>query len=244
MIVKTHCQRQRHVTLTSSISWDQPDAWEGFGFLLVYLNTLSTTDVMTFFVSKRDVYLYVCERSVLNKKPFVVVRSDNKRFVVQCCYGCNFHLSFFRQVDGCFHLVEERDHTCTELFPCIKKVRVCQKTRDLIDKYGKMTVTEVKNWLLETYGIHAETTMLCRAITQVRHEALGVKLGFGNLTSFLNEVSRNNADSMISIVSPAAFSNAHFLPSGCAYTLSNTQHAFWVWTPATSRRHTGECFSS
>ena len=92
-----------------------------------------------------------------------------------------------------------------------------------MDRLGRVTVTELKNWFLETYGIYTETSMLCRAISHVRNEALGVKLGFGKLTSFLNELARSNADTTISVVSPGGVFIRAFLALGmCVQSFQHT----------------------
>ena len=126
-----------------------------------------------------------------------------------------------------FHLVEEREHACSEFIPCVKKEWVCQKTQELMEKRGKVMVTELKNWFIETYGTHIEKTMLSRAIAQVRNESLGVKLGFYNLTSFTNELSRCNAGTTTSIVSPGGVFQRAFLALGmCVQSFQHTTRFF------------------
>ena len=122
---------------------------------------------MDTFLTKADVFLFVCEMSILLKKPFVVVRSESHRFVVQCCYGCGFFMSFFLQVDGLFHLEEQRDHTCMEMLPTIKKRWMFQKLRALMAERVKLTTSEAKNWFFDKYQINDEKTMLSRVMCKV-----------------------------------------------------------------------------
>ena len=57
------------------------------------------------FGSKREAKLYVAEKSVAEKKPFRVVRSDSERFEVVCPEkGCLFKLNIRVQKDVHFHV--------------------------------------------------------------------------------------------------------------------------------------------
>ena len=72
---------------------------------------------MTLFPSKRDVISFVLETSVCDKKPFVVTRSDARRFAVECPDStCDFILAFFRSDDGLSGCINQLTIHVTLLF--------------------------------------------------------------------------------------------------------------------------------
>ena len=57
--------------------------------------------------SKDEVKLFVCEKSVSFKKPFVILKSESRRFSVACPEAsCSFSLKFYQRADCVFHVVE------------------------------------------------------------------------------------------------------------------------------------------
>ena len=110
-------------------------------------------------------------------------------------------MSFFLQVDGLFHLAEQRDHTCMEMLPTIKKRWMFQKLRALMAERVKLTTSEAKNWFFDVYQINVEKTMLSRVMCKVRREMREEKSGFCNLSSFLDALSRTNEGTRTLLVS-------------------------------------------
>ena len=178
---------------------------------------------MSSFSNKADVFLFVCEMSVLLKKPFVVVRSESRRFVVQCVYGCDFFISFFMQADGTFHIADQRDHSCAELLPIIKKRWVYQKIRVLISERGRLTTSEAKEWFFEMYQINVEKTMLSRVACKVKREMYEENGGFGKLSSFLGMLSGMNEGTRTALVTQNGLFRRVFLAlSMCINSFDHT----------------------
>ena len=107
-----------------------------------------------------DVVLLVCENSVLGKKPFCVVRNEHRRYAVQCPNeGCSFYMNFFQKLDGCFHAVDERPHTCDDVFPTVKKVSVCWKVKLLLNQRRTVSPSELSDcFFSKKYEIDIEKT--------------------------------------------------------------------------------------
>ena len=77
---------------------------------------------MSVFHSKDEVKRFVQEKSVTEKKPFKIHKTEPKRFVVKCPNdGCPFKLFFSGNDGGVFELVEETKHACQSNIPTIKR---------------------------------------------------------------------------------------------------------------------------
>ena len=114
---------------------------------------------MSVFPSKKAVHLYVCDKSVTDKKPFSVDKSDSTRLVFKCTKDqCPFKLTFRVIDDGCFPLVEERQHECDSLFPTIKRVWLREKIFDLLEERRKLKATQLAEILHE--GTQSSLTKL------------------------------------------------------------------------------------
>ena len=69
------------------------------------------------FRTQNDAKMFVMERSVTTKKPFWEERSDAKRLTVECTVAvCCFRMSFDKQIDDAFHLVEDVPTPVTQFF--------------------------------------------------------------------------------------------------------------------------------
>ena len=88
--------------------------------------------------TKKAVTLFVCNRSVQEKKPFTIAKSEKKGFVVTCPEPkCTFRMSFFKQADGHFHQVgEARTHSCDAVLPTVKRSWLRERARELFQERG------------------------------------------------------------------------------------------------------------
>ena len=76
------------------------------------------SDTPQYLRSKEDVKLFVCDKSVLLKKPIVVVKSEYRRFLVACPEpGCSFSLKFYQRIDGVFTSLNPSPIPATPSFP-------------------------------------------------------------------------------------------------------------------------------
>ena len=77
---------------------------------------------MALFFSKTLVKIFVCEKSVEEKKPFVLDKSEPGRVVVKCSKKhCAFKMIFHGVDAGAYQLDEEVQHTCQCFVPTIKR---------------------------------------------------------------------------------------------------------------------------
>ena len=122
--------------------------------------------------SKEDVKIFVAEKSVREKKPFTVVKSEHRRFVAICPNdNCQFRLCFFQRIDGCFHVSEERPHTCKDVFPTIRRVWVVSKVREILLGAPTITASQIVDRLRESFGVDVDKMMLNRAIHEVKNNS-------------------------------------------------------------------------
>ena len=142
------------------------------------------------FPNKRQVKLYVCSKSVEDKKPFAVVKTDPSRYQVRCTQrGCSFKRSFFKQLDGQFHVAEEREHSCDSVFPTVKRLWVCEAARELVQEKGRITPSELSVFLVKKYGVRVDKMMLSNAVADARKTNEHETSPFGLVADFLNAVS-------------------------------------------------------
>ena len=101
------------------------------------------------FPTKKAVTLFVCDKSVQEKKPFTIARSEKKRLVVTCPEPkCMFRMSFFKQADGHFHQVgEARTHSCDAVLPTVKRSWLRERARELFQERGRLSEADFEDIL-------------------------------------------------------------------------------------------------
>ena len=155
---------------------------------------------MSFFCSKDDVLFFVMERSMEEGKPFIVTRSDPRRFVVQCPDpACDFITSFYQSDDGFFRIHYDVDHSCQLLVPNIKRRWLFENVKILLNTRRTISSREVIDWVHEKYGFYPTKNMVSRAICDVRKSALGDKSPFGTIASFFEALKIVNDGSATSL---------------------------------------------
>ena len=66
--------------------------------------------------SKDDVKLFVCDKCVREKKPFIDSKIEHGRYTVVCPHDyCTFKMSFYQRIDGVFHITKDCPRTCDSL---------------------------------------------------------------------------------------------------------------------------------
>ena len=149
---------------------------------------------------------------MVDGKPFVVSRSDHRRFVVECSDpACDFILSFYRSDDGLFRIHFDVDHSCDLYVPNIKRRWLLEKVRFLMSTRTTITPREVIDWVHEKYGFYPQDNIVRRVICDARKGGFGDKQPFGTIASFFDELKRVNDRSttdlrVVEVVSSAPFS--------------------------------------
>ena len=143
-------------------------------------------------LTKREVQLFVFQKSVSDHKPFRVVKSGWNRFVVVCSEtGCLFQMSFYQHVDGVYHLCQVNPHTCDAAFPTIKKIWVISKTREFLLDSPVLTVSELKDLFRREHGVNVSSMMIFRSLREIKNDSPLRGLSFGLLSSFLSALEAN-----------------------------------------------------
>ena len=117
----------------------------------------STNLGFSMFPTKKAVTLFVCDKSLQEKKPFTIAKSEKKGFVVTCPEPkCTFRMSFFKQADGHFHQVGEGStHSCDAVLPTVKRSWLRERARELFQERGRLSEADFEDILWERFGISA-----------------------------------------------------------------------------------------
>ena len=167
------------------------------------------------FCSKDQVVSFVMERSMVEGKPFIVTRSDSRRFVVQCPdIACDFIISFYQSTDGFFRIHFEVDHTCELYVPNIKRKWLAEKVQILLSERRTITPREVVDWVHEKYGFYPRKNMVSRVICEVKKGAFGDKSPFGVIRSFFEEMKVVNGGCTTSLTAVDGHFQRAFLALG------------------------------
>ena len=179
---------------------------------------------MTVFPSKKDVRLFVCEKSVSDQKPFCDDKSDSTRLVFKCTKEqCPFKLSFRVIGDGFFQLVEERQHECNSLFPTIKRVWLREKIFDLFQERGRLKAAQLAEILHEKFAITLDQTAVKNALRDVKKALLVDNRAFGLVVSYLDALAKSNEGTTTSLLTKdGVFQRAFLMPGVCARSFDHT----------------------
>ena len=123
--------------------------------------------------TKQDVKLFVCNKSVLLKKPFLISKSELRRVSVVCPEeGCEFAMHFFQRLDGVFILCHVRIHTCDAIRPTIRLVWVIAKAKEILRERPKITVSELRDCLKQRHEVDVDTMIVSLALRDVKTDPL------------------------------------------------------------------------
>ena len=173
----------------------------------------------TMFSSKKKVALFVCSKSVEEKKPFVVKKSSKKRYVVSCPDGaCPFRMSFFKRADGQFHLVEDRPHCCSSLLPTLKKTWFMSHIEAMVKGDLNVTKADAKKQLKDKYEINVNDALLGRYLSLGKSEYFRQGLSFGLIENYLQVVSTLNEGTATNLCTDGDLFKRAFCFRECALT--------------------------
>ena len=145
------------------------------------------------FPSKKDVQLHVCSKSVQEKKPFKVVRSDAERYVVCCPVdSCDFSMCFYKRMAGLFHLIRDVGHTCNSLIPSLKRMWVRNVACDYLKGEKRMTPSQLQDSLRRGHGVNVGNVMASNSLADAKKEDRQASNSFGLIASFLNALAGTN----------------------------------------------------
>ena len=179
---------------------------------------------MSVFHSKDEVKRFVQEKSVTEKKPFKIHKTEPKRFVVKCPNdGCPFKLFFSGNDGGVFELVEETKHACQSNIPTIKRGWVRDRVQEKLNATPKVTPGELEVAIKRDCHVTVKRKMVTNALADVRRARSAEGDSFGLTASFLDALKEKNAGTTTSLVSiDGVFVRAFLCPGMCSRAFRHT----------------------
>ena len=138
------------------------------------------------FTTKKDAKFLIADKSIREKKPFVVERSDSRRLEVVCpVQGCLFRLNIRARKDT-FHVTKSlHEHTCESMAPTVKMSWLRTKTMTLLVERPTITVQQLSDCFRRLFGLELYVPLLERCLRQARDQILSESATFGTIRSFL-----------------------------------------------------------
>ena len=122
------------------------------------------------FDTKHEAKLFVAEKSIREKKPFKVVRSDARRFEIVCpVEGCAYKLNIRARKDDKFYVTKKgRGHTCRSVSPTIKKVWLRSKIAEMIAESETITTPQLSDCFRLRFGLDVKLHILEKCYRQAK----------------------------------------------------------------------------
>ena len=116
-----------------------------------FINNLGQTvspfgDLYNVPYQKRRHFVRLREERVVQE---AVLRDEKRVSAVFCPLskrGMRVFMCFFQKLYGFFHIVDERQHTCDDVFPTIKKVWVSWKVGMVLNERRNISPSELAQW--------------------------------------------------------------------------------------------------
>ena len=135
--------------------------------------------------TKEDVKLFICDKSVREKKPFIVSKSEHRRYTVVCPHDyCTFKMSFYQRIDGVFYITKSWPHTCDSLSPAKRRIWIASKAKEALLEKPSVTPSEMRDLLKKKHRITIDLATLSVTLRRVRLDARGGTISFGHIASF------------------------------------------------------------
>ena len=179
---------------------------------------------MSFFQTRRDVKIFVCQISVDTKKPFVFDKSEPGRIVVKCTSkACTFKMIFHGFGNGSFHLAQERPHTCQLFVATIKRCWVRKQVQEMKGANKAIKPAAMQEKLKADYKVDVDKALIKNALFDVKRSPSFDNRAFGLVCSFLDVLTRNNEGSTTSVLSlDGIFQRAFLCPGVCSRAFEHT----------------------
>ena len=181
------------------------------------------------FITKRDAKMFVAEKSIREKKPFVVDRSDTRRYEVVCpVKGCLFRISIRARKDDRFHVTKAlHEHTCDSVAPTIKLSWLRSKAMGLLVRKPTITVQELSDWFRLSFGLEVSLPVLERCTRQAKDQILSDAASFGTIRSFLRAFESLNPGSKTDFeAADGEFRRAFLCPALCVRAFHSSTKVF------------------
>ena len=157
------------------------------------LHSQSVQDERRTLRSKEDVTLFIYDKSVDEKKPFIVSKSEHRRYTVVCPHDyCTFKVSFYQRIDGVFYITKSWPHTCDSLSPAKRRIWIASKAKEALLEKPSVTPSEVMDLVKKKHKITIDLATLSVPLRRVRLHARGGTLSFGHIASVFEILSSTN----------------------------------------------------
>ena len=102
-------------------------------------------DTSTVFMLKQEAVVWIEDKNVVDKKPFIFLRSSNDRFMVVCTTeGCCYKINVRKREDDLFHVSSYHEHTCTNIFAKLTTNWVRTKAKELLANNSSVRLRNFK----------------------------------------------------------------------------------------------------
>ena len=179
---------------------------------------------MALFNSKKDVKLNICERSVGDKKPFSIDKSEPKRLLFKCHEKrCSFKLLLRSNANDIFQLIEERPHDCLCELPTIKRLWARERIAEVFEDDPRIKPKDLKERFREKYDVDVDISLLTNALLDVKKAFSFDNQAFGLLSSFLTALEKENEGTTTCVQSQdGIFQRAFLFPGMCSRAFYHT----------------------
>ena len=179
---------------------------------------------MAFFKSKKEIKLFLCEKSVGQNKPFVLDKSEPDRLCFKCPEdGCSFKMIFHSDFDGVFRLDEELEHDCQALLPTIKRAWIRKKIEEMKREDRNIKPKATRRVSKKKNSIDVGKVLIANALSDVKKELYQDDQSFGLTASFLDAVTASNEGTTVRLMSEGnVFQRAFLCPGVCKNAFMHT----------------------
>ena len=176
---------------------------------------------MSVFNTKKDVKLFLCQKSVEDMKPFQLCKSEPGRIVVKCTKKpCAFKMVFHGNDRGVFIVIEQQQHNCSSELPTIKRVWIRQIAGEM--KGQKVTSYGLKEHIKDKFGVDVDLTLIKNALADGKRTGDDNR-AFGFVSSFLDSLAKLNEGTTTCLISKEWVFQRAFLCHGmCVRAFEHT----------------------
>ena len=132
-------------------------------------------------------------------------------------------MSFFKRVDGQFHLVEEKPHCCNSLLPTLKKTWFMSHIEAIVKGDLNITKADAKKQLKDNFAINVDEVRLGRYLSLGKSDYFLKGLSFGLIENYLQVVSTLNEGTATNLCTDGdQFKRAFLFPRMCIDAFLNS----------------------
>lgn len=183
-------------------------------------------EATTTFKTLQDAKEYLAARSIVEKKPFRVKKSDPTRLDVVCQHPtCTFQINIVSDHEGLFYISKSRPHSCNAVNPTIKKSWVCLRISEILPENPHMTTNDLFTHFKLMFGVDVPKQMLVKAKCSVKKTTRESAASFGKVKSFFELFVETNVGSTSSFtVNGGEFQRAFLCPQMCVDAFHHSTH--------------------